>query len=183
MKKSLLILTFLISLIHITASAQRESNSMIAREILNDQRLDTIQKRALTLLTGFSAGTSYNEVWIRDFNTFIKGSLKVHPKEKVKEMLLLFFKIQGEDGNIVDGLVDTSKAHGGYDYRYSNLLPAWAAHKNTVETDQESSLIQAVKKYIEVTGDRSILEEQIAGKTVNTNYSINNVQWVNIGVN
>jgi hypothetical protein len=166
MKKSLLILAFFISLIHVTAWAQRKSNSIVAREILDDKRLDTIQKRALSLLTGFSAGTSYNEVWIRDFNTFIKGSLKVHPKEKVKEMLLLFFKIQGEDGNIVDGLVDTSKAHGGYAYRYSSLLPAWAAHKNTVETDQESSLIQAVKKYIDVTGDRSILDEQIAEKSV-----------------
>jgi glycogen debranching enzyme len=138
----------------------------LARSILADSHLDTTQSRALKLLSGFSAGTSYNEVWIRDFNTFIKGSLKVHPKEKVKEMLLMFFKIQGDDGNIVDGVVDSARAGVGYKYRYSRLLPGWAAHKNTVETDQESSLIQAVKKYIDVTGDRSILYEVIGAKTV-----------------
>ncbi|QHS57451.1 hypothetical protein GWR56_18575 [Mucilaginibacter sp. 14171R-50] len=146
--------------------AQQTNNKVIAAEILGNSKLDTTQSRALVLLNGFSAGTSYNEVWIRDFNTFIKGSLKVHPKETVKQMLLLFFKIQGTDGNIVDGLVDTSKAHGGYAYRYSELLPTWAGHKNTVETDQESSLIQAVRKYIDVTGDTSILQEKIDGKTV-----------------
>ncbi|MBB5394147.1 hypothetical protein [Mucilaginibacter sp. AK015] len=146
--------------------AQQTNNKVIAAEILGNSKLDTIQSRALVLLNGFSAGTSYNEVWIRDFNTFIKGSLKVHPKATVKQMLLLFFKIQGTDGNIVDGLVDTSKAHGGYAYRYSKLLPTWAGHKNTVETDQESSLIQAVRKYIDVTGDTSILQEKIDGKTV-----------------
>src|SRR5476651_1719555 len=130
---------------------QVPAKPVLAKSILSDQRLDTIQARALKLLSGFSAGTSYNEVWIRDFNTFIKGSLKVHPKEEVKANLLMFFKIQGEDGNIVDGVVDSAKANVGYKYRYSPLLRGWAAHKNTVETDQESSLVQAVKKYIDVT--------------------------------
>jgi glycogen debranching enzyme len=154
-------------LFYLSAGAQQaKEKSALATSILTDSRLDTIQTRGLKLLSGFSAGTSYNEVWIRDFNTFIKGSLKVHPKEKVKEMLLMFFKIQGADGNIVDGVVDSAKAGVGYQYRYSALLPGWAAHKNTVETDQESSLIQAVKKYIDVTGDRSILTEVIGAKTV-----------------
>ena len=166
MRKSLGVFFALIFMTSIVAFAQPRSKVSLAREILADSRLDTIQNKAIHLLTGFSAGTSYNEVWIRDFNTFIKGSLKVYPSDTVKNMLMLFFKIQGEDGNIVDGLVDTAKAHGGYAYRYSKLLPTWAAHKNTVETDQESSLIQAVKKYVDVTGDRSILQEQIAGKSV-----------------
>lgn len=152
--------------INLNASAQVSVNPVLAKSIISDQRLDTIQARALKLLSGFSAGTSYNEVWIRDFNTFIKGSLKVHPKEEVKTNLLMFFKIQGEDGNIVDGVVDSAKANVGYKYRYSPLLRGWAAHKNTVETDQESSLVQAVKKYIDVTGDKAILNEVIGDKTV-----------------
>lgn len=78
----------------------------------------------------------------------------------------MFFKIQGSDGNIPDGIIDTAKAGVGYQYRYSPLLPGWAAHKNTVETDQESSLIQAIKKYIDATGDRSILDENIGGEIV-----------------
>ena len=150
----------------LSANAQTNSKTVLAKSILSDSRLDTIQSRALQLLSGFSAGTSYSEVWIRDFNTFIKGSLRVHPKSEVKAKLLMFFKIQGEDGDIVDGVVDSAKANVGYKYRYSPLLPGWAAHKNTVETDQESSLVQAVKKYIDVTGDRTILSEVIGGKTV-----------------
>ncbi|GAA3986711.1 hypothetical protein [Mucilaginibacter dorajii] len=150
----------------LNVNAQVNNRAALAKTILADSRLDTIQARALKLLSGFSAGTSYNEVWIRDFNTFIKGSLQAHPKEEVKNNLLMFFKIQGEDGNIVDGVVDSAKANVGYKYRYSPLLRGWAAHKNTVETDQESSLVQAVKKYIDVTGDKSILTEVIGGKTV-----------------
>jgi hypothetical protein len=90
----------------------------------------------------------------------------MQPKEKVKDILLLFFKLQGDDGNIVDGFIDKNRANAGYQYRYSALAPGWAAHKNTVETDQESSLLQAVKKYIDVTGDTSILTEEIGGQTV-----------------
>jgi glycogen debranching enzyme len=40
------------------------------------------------------------------------------------------------------------------------------AHKNTVETDQESSLVQAVRKYVAATHDETILQERIAGVAV-----------------
>ncbi|MEX6689763.1 hypothetical protein QTN47_19815 [Danxiaibacter flavus] len=140
----------------------------MAKKVLSDARLDTIKNRALRLLSGFTAGTSYGEIWIRDLNTFINGSLQVHDRKKVRDILLMFFKIQGSDGNIPDGIIDTAKAGVGYQYRYSPLLPGWAAHKNTVETDQESSLIQAVKKYIDATGDRSILAVNIGGESVAT---------------
>jgi glycogen debranching enzyme len=45
-------------------------------------------------------------------------------------------------------------------------MPGYALHKNTVETDQETSLIQAVYKYIKETDDHSILGEEINGLTV-----------------
>ncbi|MFY0255398.1 hypothetical protein ACDQ55_15745 [Chitinophaga sp. 30R24] len=93
----------------------------LAKVVLSDKKLHTVQARTLRLLTGQFAGTSYGEVW---FNSFIKGSLQVLPADTIRKMLLLFFKMQGEDGNIVAG---------------------WAADKNTMETDQEPSLIQAVK--------------------------------------
>ena len=166
MKRPLLFFSAVFCFLHLNSTAQVADKATLAKSIRSDSRLDTIQARAIELLTGFSAGTSYDEVWIRDFNTFIKGSLKIQSKEKVKSMLLMFFKIQGDDGNIVDGVVDSAKANGGYKYRYSALLPGWAAHKNTVETDQESSLVQAVKKYIDVTGDVSILSERINAKTI-----------------
>ena len=47
---------------------------------------------------------------------------------------------------------------------YSNAAPKHVAFKNTVETDQESSLIQIAGKYIRKTGDREILNEKVAGE-------------------
>ena len=138
----------------------------LARQIIQDQRLDKVENMALQLLKGFNAGTSYGEIWIRDFNTFINGSLRVHPRDEVKDRLLLFFKLQGVDGNIPDGAIKSEQANVGYKYMYSDLAPGWAAHKNTVETDQESSLIQAVKKYLAATGDQSILSEEIGHRPV-----------------
>ena len=79
---------------------------------------------------------------------------------------MLFFKIQGADGNIPDGAIKSEQANVGYKYIYSELAPGWAAHKNTVETDQESSLIQAMSKYIAATGDKNILSEEIGGRRV-----------------
>jgi hypothetical protein len=153
-------------LLSVVANAQTTSKQQLAQKILADSRLDTVQARALKLLTAFTAGTSYGEIWIRDFNTFIRGSLKVRNSKDVKGALLLFFKIQGKDNNVPDGAINAKDANVGYAYMYSNLAPGWAIHKNTVETDQESSLIQAVKKYIDVTGDKSILDEKIGGLTV-----------------
>ncbi|WP_300604818.1 hypothetical protein [Niabella sp.] len=175
---------FLLNLVFLLAGAQAQTGKLnlssyagrvaaggiskkeLAAQILADERLDTVRARALRILTGFNAGTGYGEIWIRDFNTFIKGSLKARDQKDVKDALLLFFKIQGADGNIPDGAINKKQANIGYKYSYSNLAPDWAAHKNTVETDQESSLVQAVKKYIDVTGDKSILQETIGGQTV-----------------
>jgi len=160
------LLLITLSLISLSSPAQADLTRALAHRILRDTRMDTIQSRALRLLTGFTAGTSYGEVWVRDLNTFINGSLRVHRAGEVKDMLLLFCKIQGADGNIPDGAIHKEQANVGYQYRYSDLAPGWAVHKNTVETDQESSLIQAVKKYIVATGDRSILDEKVGALTV-----------------
>lgn len=116
--------------------------------------------------SGFNAGDGYGEVWIRDYNTFIELSAEVTEKEVLKENLLVFFKLQGADGNIVDGFIPVDKASAGYTYIYSNLEPRYAGHKNTVETDQESSLVQAVYKYIQATGDSAILTVKVGDKTV-----------------
>lgn len=117
--------------------------------------------------SGFNAGDGYREVWIRDYNTFIELAAAVHPAEELKENLMVFFRMQGEDGNILDGFtpIDTvGKVE--YDFYYTDLEPRYAGHKNSVETDQESSLVQAVYKYIDLTSDTSILSENVAGKSV-----------------
>ena len=126
-----------------------------------------VDKALEVMKTGFNAGDGYREVWIRDYNTFIELAAAVNTKEILKENLLVFFRMQGEDGNIIDGYTPASKiGKNEKDFTYSKLEPRYAGHKNTVETDQETSLVQAVYKYIQLTGDKSILEEDIAGKTV-----------------
>lgn len=168
MKKILIAVVLTLSFLIIVKGAVAQKlvpYETLKKKILTDNRLDSVETMALKLLSGFSAGTSYGEIWIRDFNTFINGSLLVHSPDTVKEKLLMFLRIQGDNGDIVDGIIDSTKANGGYKYRYSALLPGWAAHKNTVETDQESSLLLAFEKYIQQTGDKNILNEKIGHKT------------------
>ena len=167
MKKYLLIAVFaLIS--HAKAQDKAKVNEELGRQIKTDENFKYVKEKALEVIAeGFNAGDGYREVWIRDYNTFINLAAKVYPKEELKENLLVFFKMQGEDGNIIDGFTPAENiGEGETDFSYSELEPRYAGHKNTVETDQETSLIQTVYKYIKATGDRSILKEVVGDKTV-----------------
>ncbi len=145
-------------------------NKELRERIINDPYIPFVKNKALEIVkTGFNAGDGYGEVWIRDYNTFIGLSGKVYDKNTLKENLLVFFRMQGEDGNIIDGFIPREKAvktEGGYDYIFSDLEPRYAGHKNTVETDQESSLIQAVSKYLEASGDIDFLNSEVGGITI-----------------
>jgi predicted phosphodiesterase len=140
-----------------------------AREVIASDSLFIFTKnKALEIVqSGFSAGDKYEEVWIRDYNTFIELSAEVFEPEVMKEYLMVFFRMQGDDGNIIDGYIPREKVGGlGYDYIYSDMEPRYAGHKNTVETDQETSLIQAVYKYVQTTGDWTILDEMVGDISV-----------------
>lgn len=147
---------------------KKSDQNVLAEKMKNNPSIEFTKKKAIEIVkTGFNAGDGYGEVWIRDYNTFIELSAKVFEAEVLKENLLVFFKLQGDDGNIVDGFIPKDNITGhGYDYIHSSLEPRYAGHKNTVETDQESSLVQAVYKYVRATNDLSILDEIIDGKTV-----------------
>lgn len=148
-------------------AATAPDRSDLARQILSDTNLTALLREADQLLkSGFNAGTGYGEVWIRDFNTFIEGALLVNDPKVIREQLLTFFKFQGPEGDIVDGFIPAATASVGYRYRKSELVPKLVAHKNTVETDQESSLIQAVCRYVRQSGDTSLLDDAIADQTV-----------------
>ena len=146
-----------------SASSQRE----LASRILSDENLSEALTMARDLLrTGMRAGEGYREVWIRDLNTMIEMALDVQDPEAVKQALLTFLHFQGPDGNIVDGYVDKDRANVAYKYISSTTRPQYLAHKNTVETDQEPSLIQAIHKYVKKTNDRSILTSEVQGVAV-----------------
>ncbi len=154
--------------ISVTAETDKGvSSATLAKEILADQNLRAVHQMAQKLLkTGLTAGSGYGEVWIRDLSTFIEVALEVNEPPRFREALLTFFKFQGANGDIVDGYIPKDRANVNYKYRASPLAPTLLAHKNTVETDQESSLVQAIRKYVTVTGDRAILDETIAGRRV-----------------
>lgn len=137
----------------------------IAKEVLENRNLDLVKYKAKKLIKeGFSAGDGYAEIWIRDFNTFMELALDVNDNKTIREKLLVFFDFQGKDGNIVDAYVPKqSMMANAYDYIFSETQPQFAAHKNTVETDQESSLIQALYKYVEKTGEKDLLDIEVAG--------------------
>ena len=132
-------------------SDQTMMTRTLAETILADTLMDEVLQRGRAVVqSGFNAGDGYAEVWIRDLNTFIALSLEVMDRETVKQNLRVFFETQGTDGHIVDGFIPKDGR----------------THKNTVETDQESSLVQAVYQYITITGDRAFLDEEVNGKTV-----------------
>ncbi|MCI0470226.1 MAG: hypothetical protein L0Y73_01045, partial [Candidatus Aminicenantes bacterium] len=75
---------------------------------------------------GFSPGSTYPAVWIRDTSTFVSYAGSYYPRRIFEENIELFLRRQDKSGEIVDW-VDTAGNTG----------------KNTVETDQESSLVLA----------------------------------------
>ncbi len=98
-------------------------------------------------LFGFSPGSSYPAVWIRDTATFVYYARLHYPLGVLEGSVELFLQNQGQDGEIVDW-VDLSGNTG----------------KNTVETDQESSLVLAAA---EVARDNLVwLQKVIKGLRV-----------------
>ncbi|NQU54137.1 MAG: hypothetical protein HQ522_16540 [Bacteroidetes bacterium] len=167
MKNTLIIFLLLALLSCNTKPTQNKEQDIKTK---SKEYFEFTKKKALEIVkTGFNAGDGYGEVWIRDYNTFIELSSEVFEAETLKENLLVFFKMQGDDGNIIDGFIPREKAvlsKIGYQYIFSDLEPRYGGHKNTVETDQESSLIQAVYKYVQATGDKTILNVLVGEKTV-----------------
>jgi len=162
---------FLFALIGImSCNSKHNQNSELMKQIQSNEYFAFTKQKALDIVkTGFNAGDGYGEVWIRDYNTFIELSAEIFESEILKENLLVFFKMQGDDGNIIDGFIPKEKAVSskmGYKYIFSELEPRYGGHKNTVETDQETSLIQAVYKYVQLTDDKTILSEKVGDKTV-----------------
>ena len=139
----------------------------LAQDIARDTGLISVQARARSLLrSGQNAGSVYKEIWIRDLNTFIELALTVQDRAKIRESLVPFFELQTADGEIVDAYESGQSAAADPEAVRITARPELTGHKNTVESDQESSLVQAVARYVEISGDRSILAARINGLPV-----------------
>jgi len=155
------------TVIGLASLATAGSDKALAEKIRSNQQFPAVLERGRAILrTGLNAGSGYGEVWIRDLNTFIELALEVQDQEQIRDSLLVFFHFQGADGNIIDGYIPAAKASVNYEYYLSPDMPQLRGHKNTVETDQETSLVQAIAKYVRTTGDTSILRMKVNGLKV-----------------
>lgn len=145
-----------------------QRNRELAASILADEKLPMVDSLARQLmLKGFYAGSGYQMVWARDLNTFIELSCQEYDNEVIRQNLIMFFHFQQDNGELLDGYVPLEGFTWNDPDTYESVTaPGHIGFKNTVETDQETSLIQAIYKYISQTGDHSILEELVAGQSV-----------------
>ncbi len=98
-------------------------------------------------IVGFSPGTNYPQIWIRDTATFMNYAKHHYPLKILEANLELFLNHQQQNGEIPDWVSLTGKTD-----------------KNTVSTDQESSLVIAA---FEIALDKPIwLKKWIKDKTV-----------------
>jgi len=142
-------------------------NKALATEILQDDLLNRVYQKALSILSsGLTAGDRYPEVWIRDMATFLELSCMQGLGCDARKSLRLFFDFQSEAGEIIDGYTGRKESVDSYNYILSGKHPELVGHKNTVETDQESSLVRGVRAYVEATGDLAFLESVVDGNTV-----------------
>ncbi|WP_255607443.1 hypothetical protein [Pedobacter polysacchareus] len=150
------------------SGGKAQQQQQLAAQILADSSLTMVDHLAKAVIKeGFNAGSGYSQVWARDFNTLIETSLAVHSKENVRGAILMFFALQQKNDEMVDGYVVKKDFTWNDDTPYySDAAPGHVGFKNTVETDQETSLIQLVGKYIKKTGDVELLQEKVAGTTV-----------------
>ncbi|WP_346855585.1 amylo-alpha-1,6-glucosidase [uncultured Draconibacterium sp.] len=163
------IVILLLVVVLTSCHSQEKERKELANKILADETLQKVDSMARELMAnGFYAGSGYQMVWARDLNTFIELSCEEYDNIVIRENLLMFFHFQQKNGELLDGYVPREAFTWGDPHTYeSETAPDHIGFKNTVETDQETSLIQAIYKYISKTNDRSILEEIVAGVSVN----------------
>lgn len=148
--------------------SQPSAEKMLAEKIQKDITLHQVDSMARAVIgQGLNAGSGYSQIWARDMNTFIEVACEETDHQVLRQAILLFFALQQPNDEMIDGYV-LKPEFTWYDDTpyYSDAAPDHVAFKNTVETDQETSLIQIVGKYIRKTGDKSILSENVAGRTV-----------------
>jgi hypothetical protein len=129
--------------LHPTGNPRLDREQYLLRVTYKNCELHTPEGK----LFGFVAGSTYPQVWIRDTATFIRYARLFYPLESLADSVELFMKNQSEDGEVADR-VELSGQTG----------------KNTVETDQESSLVLAAAV---IAGENpQWLKKPVKGKTV-----------------
>lgn len=99
-------------------------------------------------IKGFRAGTDYPQIWLRDANTIIPASRYFYDKAYLSSWLEEHLAFQEENGSLRDWVDSRGKSD-----------------KNTTETDQEASAVQASYQIFELLGP-GWLEKEINGEKI-----------------
>lgn len=97
---------------------------------------------------GFSPGSDYHQIWLRDANTLIPATRYFYPQEYLTSWLEEHLFLQKENGSLEDWF----DSEGNTD-------------KNTTETDQEASAVQSAYQVFQLMG-KNWLTKEINGKPI-----------------
>lgn len=101
-----------------------------------------------TSIFGFYAGSGYPQIWVRDSATMIQTGRYLFPENFFSSWIEAFYDTQADNGSIPD------------------YISPYGSDKNTVETDQETSLVHSAYLYYKMTGNTSWLEKKIKEKRI-----------------
>ncbi|HVR72113.1 MAG TPA: trehalase family glycosidase [Vicinamibacteria bacterium] len=132
-------------------------------------------RKSLVGVTGrvsaFGAGEVYPQVWLRDSATLVPLARYTHDREFLTSWIEEHLAHQSPSGELFDWIA-AGPAHAFKDnaprvrevHRAGSVVVS--ADRNTSETDQESSAVDAAAQVVALTGDVAWLGRRIRGRTV-----------------
>lgn len=156
----------------VAASAAHPSYDSSPSLLNADQSKVLSMARAL-LTDNFNAGGIYPQVWIRDSATFIDVACDVNDQAVIAEILETFLGYQKSTGEVPDGYIP------GASFLADDATPflvcdgsGQIACKNTCASDQETSLVQAVRTYVDYFGDWSFLMDKVTAQSTGVSMTV-----------
>lgn len=121
------------------------------------------------LVSGFGAGTAYPQVWIRDNATLVPLTRYLYSRPHLTSWIEEHLASQRPDGSVNDWIAVGEPARFHADapeatevFRAGTVV--LSADRNTTESDQESSAVDAAAQVFAITGDRGWLTRPVAGR-------------------
>eukprot|EP00164_Ancoracysta_twista_P016210 GFYU01027099.1.p1 GENE.GFYU01027099.1~~GFYU01027099.1.p1 ORF type:complete len:462 (-),score=148.91 GFYU01027099.1:23-1408(-) len=156
------------------AAPSTVSHATVNTQVAGDGPSQVLDMARKLLVDSFNAGSGYPEVWIRDGMTFLEVAMDVNTHEYVKKSLLPFFSFQTAAGEMPDGYIDKGDMVNilrAYEEDGDSTGWGWCQGtnvvcKNNVETDQETSLVQAVHIYVTKSDDVAFLSQEVKGISI-----------------
>jgi hypothetical protein len=122
-------------------------------------------------VSGFGAGDTYPQIWLRDSATLVDLARYHVPRETLTSWLEEHLAHQKPDGALYDWIA------AGPPASFAEWAPkvqgvhgegarALSADKNTVEADQESSAVATAARVLGFTGNAGWLRKDVAGRTL-----------------